>query len=306
MPFCADCAGSAELDTINELYEHFPVLYYAYIFVVGLLVGSFLNVVVYRLPVMMERAFKREYLEWFTPDSEELKKEEPKFNLMVPRSRCPKCGHAITAWENIPVISWLFLRGKCSGCGLPISFRYPAVEILTAVLTLCCGFMFAPSLALFGAIFFTWSLIALSFIDFDKMLLPDEITLPLVWAGCFLNIWGSYCSLQDSVIGAIAGYGFLWAFCGLFKLFTGKEGMGAGDFKLMAAIGSWFGWQMLPAAIIGSALAGAVIGGTYLAINRSGSKPIPFGPYIAVAGLAVMYFGHDINAWYIRSVLMGN
>ncbi len=287
-------------------YTNCPWLYYTYIFIIGLLVGSFLNVVIYRVPVMMERAFKRDYLEYFDPDSPELSKEVPPFNLFVPRSRCPKCGHQITALENIPVISWIFLRAKCSQCHLPISFRYPAIETLSGILTLVSAFIFPPSWQMVGGIFLVWTLIALAFIDFDKMLLPDEITLPLIWAGLIFNYFNTYCTLHDALIGAVAGYLVLWLFYWIFKLATGKEGMGYGDFKLTSAIGAWFGWQMLPATIFLSAIIGAVIGIIYIvAINKGESKPIPYGPYIAIAGIIVLWFGKDINAWYLGSVVAG-
>ncbi len=289
---------------ILNFYNNCPFLYYTYIFVLGLLVGSFLNVVIYRVPVMMERSFKRDYLEYFEPDSELLKTKEEPFNLFVPRSRCPNCGHKITAWENIPVLSWLFLRGKCSGCKKPISFRYPAIETISAVLTLSCAFIFPPSVGLVGSILLVWFLLALSFIDFDKMLLPDEITLPLIWLGLIFNYFGTFCSLHDALIGAVAGYMVLWSFYWLFKLVTGKEGMGYGDFKLTSAIGAWCGWQMLPATIFLSAVLGAVIGISYLVlVNKGKSRPIPYGPYIAMAGIIVMWWGKDINSWYLGSIV---
>ncbi len=291
------------MDEILLFYNNWPVLYYVYVFIIGLMIGSFLNVVIYRVPVMMERDFKRDYLEYFHPDSEELKVKPETFNLFVPRSRCPKCGHRITAMENVPVLSWLFLRGKCSGCGLPISFRYPAIETLCALLTLACAFVFPPSLRLLGAMTFCWFLISLSFIDFDKMILPDEMTLPLIWLGLIFNYTDTFCAFRDAFLGALAGYLVLWSFYWIFKLLTGKDGMGYGDFKLMSAVGAWCGWQMLPAAIFLSAIAGAVIGITYLMITHGGkSKPIPFGPYIAVAGLAVMWFGSGINNWYLSTL----
>ena len=272
------------MEWILNCYNNFPGLYYTYIFLLGLLVGSFLNVVIYRLPVMMEKEFKKDYLEYFDAESEELAKlnAEPKFNLVVPRSRCPKCGHLISAMENIPVISWLFLRGKCRKCKLPISFRYPSIELLSAVLTLTVAFFFPPSWKLLGAILLTWALISLSFIDFDKMLLPDEITQPFLWLGLVINTVDGFVTVKSAVIGAVLGYLSLWSVYWGFKLITGKEGMGYGDFKLMAVIGAWFGYQMLPLAVLMSALVGAVIGITYkIVVKESASKPIPFGPYIA-------------------------
>lgn len=260
--------------------------------------------VIYRLPVMMERSFKRDYLEYFDPENPQLSQKEERFNLMVPRSRCPKCGHLISPWENIPVLSWIILRGKCSQCHLPISFRYPAIEAFTAILTLASAFIFEPSWQLLGSFIIIWCFIALSFIDFDKMLLPDEITLPLIWLGLIFNYFGTYATLPDALIGAVAGYLSLWLFYWAFKLCTGKEGMGYGDFKLMSLIGAWFGWQVLPATVMFSAFAGALVGIPYLFLfNKGKSKPLPFGPYIAIAGLVVMWFGHAINNWYLHDIL---
>lgn len=294
------------MEWILNCYNNFPGLYYTYIFLLGLLVGSFLNVVIYRLPVMMEKEFKKDYLEYFDAESEELAKlnAEPKFNLVVPRSRCPKCGHLISAMENIPVISWLFLRGKCRKCKLPISFRYPSIELLSAVLTLMVAFFFPPSWKLLGAILLTWALISLSFIDFDKMLLPDEITQPFLWLGLVINTVDGFVTVKSAVIGAVLGYLSLWSVYWGFKLITGKEGMGYGDFKLMAVIGAWFGYQMLPLAVLMSALVGAVIGITYkIVVKESASKPIPFGPYIAVTCYVIMLCGVQINDWYLSLMM---
>ena len=294
------------MEWILNCYNNFPGLYYTYIFLLGLLVGSFLNVVIYRLPVMMEKEFKKDYLEYFDAESEELAKlnAEPKFNLVVPRSRCPKCGHLISAMENIPVISWLFLRGKCRKCKLPISFRYPSIELLSAVLTLTVAFFFPPSWKLLGAILLTWALISLSFIDFDKMLLPDEITQPFLWLGLVINTVDGFVTVKSAVIGAVLGYLSLWSVYWGFKLITGKEGMGYGDFKLMAVIGAWFGYQMLPLAVLMSALVGAVIGITYkIVVKESASKPIPFGPYIAVTCYVIMLWGGPINTWYLSLMM---
>ena len=294
------------MEWILNCYNNFPGLYYTYIFLLGLLVGSFLNVVIYRLPVMMEKEFKKDYLEYFDAESEELAKlnAEPKFNLVVPRSRCPKCGHLISAMENIPVISWLFLRGKCRKCKLPISFRYPSIELLSAVLTLTVAFFFPPSWKLLGAILLTWALISLSFIDFDKMLLPDEITQPFLWLGLVINTVDGFVTVKSAVIGAVLGYLSLWSVYWGFKLITGKEGMGYGDFKLMAVIGAWFGYQMLPLAVLMSALVGAVIGITYkIVVKASASKPIPFGPYIAVTCYVIMLWGVQINDWYLSLMM---
>lgn len=292
------------MDWIVELSKNFPWLYYGYIFIIGLMVGSFLNVVIYRLPIMLEKGFKRDYLEYFEPSSPALQEEQEKFNLLIPRSRCPKCGHMITAIENIPVISWLFLRGKCRQCKQPISIRYPSVELLTAILTVIPAFFFKPSVALFGAIVLVWALVALSFIDFDKMLLPDEITFPILWLGIAINCYGGFVDLKESVIGAMVGYLSLWTVFWIFKIVTGKEGMGYGDFKLMAIFGAWFGYKILPATVIISACVGLVIGLVWMfAKNKGESKPFPFGPYIAIAGYIVMLYGNSINSWYLKSVL---
>lgn len=287
------------LTTLHNL----PWLFYTYVTIFGLMVGSFLNVVIYRLPVMMERQYEDDYNEYFHPDKEPIKRD--KFNLMTPRSRCPNCGHKITAWENIPVISWLCLRGKCSGCKQPISIRYPLVEAFTALVSFVVAYHFGPTTQMIGALILTWSLVALAGIDYDKMLLPDEIVLPLLWIGILFNVSETYVPLTQSIYGAVAGYLILWSFYWVFKLITGKEGMGYGDFKLTACLGAWFGLKMLPAIIMGSACFGAVIGITYMICTRNkASKPIPFGPYIAMAGYAVMLYGQEINNWYLK-VIMG-
>ena len=288
----------------NVIYamQEYPWFFYTCMTIVGLMVGSFLNVVIYRLPIMMERNFKEEYEEYFHPETEHPKRE--KFNLMVPASHCPKCNHKISAWENIPLLSYIILRGKCHKCGLPISMRYPLVEGFTALMTFIAAFHFGPSVAALGAILLTWCLIAISGIDFDKMLIPDEIVLPLIWIGLLFNIAGTYTDLASAVIGAIAGYMILWCFYWGFKLCTGKEGMGYGDFKLTACFGAWLGYKMLGIVIIGSALVGAFIGITAMLVKNKGkSKPIPFGPYIALAGFIGMLYGEKINDWYIQFVM---
>jgi leader peptidase (prepilin peptidase) / N-methyltransferase len=272
------------VQTLNEL----PWLFYTYVTILGLLIGSFLNVVIYRLPVMMENSYKDEYSEYFYPDKELPKRE--KFNLMFPRSRCPNCGHKITAWENIPVISFLVLRGKCHGCGQPISWRYPLVEAFTGLISLILALHFGPTIQLVGALILVWSLIAVSGIDYDKMIIPDEIVFPILWLGVLLNLNNTYVSIQQSIYGAVLGYLVLWGFYWMFKLITGKEGMGYGDFKLVACLGAWLGSNMLFAIIVGSAFLGAVIGGSYIIFkSKSSNKQIPFGPYIAVSGFLVLW-----------------
>ncbi|MEH6636135.1 MAG: A24 family peptidase [Halioglobus sp.] len=263
----------------------------------GLLVGSFLNVVIYRLPLMMESRWRRDCCELLEVESG---KPEAPLNLATPNSHCPHCKAAIKPWQNIPVLSYLLLRGKCGNCGTAISLRYPVIELITGLMTLCLGFYFGASVALLGAIFLTWSLIALTMIDIDHQLLPDDITLPLMWLGLLFNLGGTYVSLQDAVIGAMAGYLVLWSIYWLFKLLTGKEGMGYGDFKLLAALGAWLGWQALPVIILLSSLVGAVVGIALMIIKRRGKEiPIPFGPYLAMAGWIALLWGDAIMSRYL-------
>ncbi len=249
----------------------------------GLSIGSFLNVVIYRLPVMLERLWQAQARDILEPD-QAADQTEP-FNLMVPRSRCPGCGHLITAWQNIPVLSWLFLKGRCGSCGIRISLRYPSVELLT----LACSLVIISQLGYtwlgLAALLYTWALVALTFIDYDTQLLPDQITLPLVWLGLLTNLFGGITDLGSGVLGAAVGYLSLWGIYWAFKLITGREGMGYGDFKLFAAIGAWLGWQILPATIlIASALGLLYALLTTLTGKRERSQPIPFGPFLAVAG----------------------
>jgi leader peptidase (prepilin peptidase)/N-methyltransferase len=255
----------------------------------GLLVGSFLNVVIYRLPLMMETRWRRDCCELLEVEPE---KQEAPLNLATPNSHCPQCKAAIKPWENIPVISYLLLGGKCSSCAARISPRYPIVELVTGLMTLSLAWFFAFSPALLGAVLLTWALIALTMIDVDHQLLPDDITLPLMWLGLLFNLQATYTSLHDAVIGAMAGYLILWTIYQVFKLLTGKEGMGYGDFKLLAALGAWLGWQMLPEIILLSSLVGAICGIALMAIKRRGKEiPIPFGPYLAIAGWLALLLG---------------
>lgn len=273
------------------------------LFSLGLVVGSFLNVVIYRLPLMMESRWRRDCCELLEVAGE---KEETPLNLATPNSHCPHCKSAIKPWQNIPVVSYLFLRGKCGSCGAPISPRYPVMEFLTGIMTLTLGLYFSASPALLGAIFFTWALIALTMIDIDHQLLPDDITLPLIWLGLILNVGGTYVSLQDAVLGAAAGYLILWSIYWLFKLLTGKEGMGYGDFKLLAALGAWLGWQALPLIILLSSLVGAACGIALMIIKRRGREiPIPFGPYLAMAGWIALLWGDALIARYLGTVGAG-
>ncbi|MEF8770465.1 MAG: A24 family peptidase [Candidatus Accumulibacter phosphatis] len=273
-----------------------PTLFIFLCGVLGLLVGSFLNVVIHRLPKMME-------VEWRTHCAE-LRGEKPADNetlsLLKPRSRCPACGHAITVIENIPVLSWLFLRGRCSACHAPISPRYPLVEIASSLLCAFAAFHFGYAWAAAGAMLLIWCLLALTGIDVDTQLLPDSITLPLLWAGLLFNLSATFVDLPSAVIGAAAGYLSLWLVYWTFKLTTGKEGMGYGDFKLLAALGAWLGWQMLPLTILLSSLLGAVVGITLMVVNKRGrSVPIPFGPYLAVAGMLALFYGKPLTRAYI-------
>lgn len=263
---------------------------------VGLCVGSFLNVVIYRLPRMMERDWNAQCA---SLRNEEITEEET-LTLSKPRSRCPACGHQITAFENIPVLSYLFLRGRCSACKVPISARYPLIEALTALLSVFTVWHFGPGLAAIAALVLVWSLIALTFIDVDTQLLPDSITLPLLWLGLLFNLYGGFVSLPSAVIGAMAGYLSLWSVYWLFKLVTGKEGMGYGDFKLLAALGAWLGWKMLPAIILLSSLVGAIVGILLIVLAKHGRNvPIPYGPYLAAAGLIALFWGSQISQQYL-------
>jgi leader peptidase (prepilin peptidase) / N-methyltransferase len=250
---------------------------------VALCVGSFLNVVIYRLPVMLERQWHADARHILHGD-EALAQEEP-FNLMVPRSRCPACQTAIPAWHNIPVVSWIVLRGRCAACGTAISLRYPAVEAITALCSLAVLALFGFTWLGLAALIFTWIMLALTFIDYDTQLLPDQLTLPLLWLGLITNLFGGFTDANTAIVGAVAGYLFLWSTYWGFKLLTGKEGMGYGDFKLLAAIGAWLGWQVLPATVLIAAGVGLVYAlATSLLGKREAAQPIPFGPFLAIAG----------------------
>ncbi|MCX4032292.1 prepilin peptidase [Aeromonas caviae] len=286
-----------------ELAQGLPWLYLSLIFLFSLMVGSFLNVVIHRLPIMMERTWHAEYSDYFGND-EETPPATGRYNLMVPRSRCPHCDHPIGALENIPLLSWLWLRGRCRDCHAPISARYPLVELLTALLSVSVAAALAPGWGTLAALLLTWTLVALTFIDLDKMLLPDQLTLPLLWGGLLFNLAGGFVPLADGVVGAMAGYLVLWSLYWAFKLLTGKEGMGYGDFKLLAALGAWLGWQALPIMLLLSSLAGAIIGiGLILLRNHHQGKPIPFGPYLAIAGWITLLWGDSITRWYLDVVL---
>lgn len=262
----------------------------------SLMIGSFLNAVIYRVPLMLEQSWKHDCMELM--GKEPSGSDHQHVNLMTPGSQCPKCSHHITVLENIPVLSYLLLGGKCSACKHPISIQYPIIELTTALISGFLAWKFGYGLVLIGLLLFTWTLIALFMIDAKTYLLPDNMTLPLLWLGLLFNIDGTYVDLQSSVIGAAAGYLSLWTIYQLFKLFTGKEGMGFGDFKLLAAIGAWGGWQILPFVVFASSLFGAVIGSIwlYLIAKKKSSQAIPFGPWLALGGFVAMVWRDDVIA----------
>lgn len=275
-----------------------PALWLTTTLILGLLVGSFLNVVILRLPPMLEYRWRencREFLQQPASDN------APPPGLVSPRSCCPNCGHSIGALENVPVLSYIALQGKCKGCHAPISIRYPAIELLTGGISLLVAWHFGVSWEAIGALGLSWALIALSFIDIDHQLLPDSITLPGIWAGLLFSLFAKLSDPISSILGAVLGYLALWSVYQLFRLLTGKEGMGYGDFKLLAMIGAWTGWQALPGTILLSSLVGALLGGTMLLVgDREREHPIPFGPYLAVAGWLMLVWGEHINTGYLR------
>ncbi|MGY0218298.1 prepilin peptidase [Endozoicomonadaceae bacterium StTr2] len=281
-----------------ELLAQNTTFFLGCVFILGLMVGSFLNVVVWRLPIMMDRQCKtecREILE-LPPEA-----EDGTYNLILPASTCPHCEHKIRPWENIPVISYLFLRGRCSQCKKGISPRYPIVELATALISLLVASHFGYGLQTLLVLGLSWCLIALTLIDFDHQLLPDDITLPLIWAGLIINSFGIFTSLESALWGAVAGYLSLWSVYWLFKWATKKEGMGYGDFKLLAALGAWMGWQVLPMVILMSSFVGAFIGIMLVLFKgRDHNLPIPFGPYLAAAGFIVLLWGDKLAAQYLR------
>jgi leader peptidase (prepilin peptidase)/N-methyltransferase len=276
-----------------------PWLLYLSVTLFSLCIGSFLNVVILRLPKMMQQEWRCQ-CEEFLEVPEKQRNQETPLSLSKPASTCPSCGHKIRAWENIPVISWLVLRGKCSSCGTSISPRYPIIEAITAIFSVVTVALLGPTEAALWALLLVWALVALTVIDFDTQLLPDSITLPLMWLGLVLNYFGVLTDFNSAFWGAVAGYLSLWSVYWLFKLVTGKEGMGHGDFKLLAALGAWLGWQLLPAVILLSSLVGAVVGIALMVFKKHGREvPIPFGPYLAAAGLLGLWFGAEIQAiWF--------
>lgn len=283
-------------DQIIYSFEQYPALFLGTLFVFGALIGSFLNVVIYRLPIMMQREWRSDCLEFLEQPADP---EESRFNLWAPRSRCGNCGHQITALENIPMLSYLVLGGKCAGCKTRISLQYPLVELFTACISVIVGWHFGVSPQTLAALFLSWCLIAASGIDIGHKLLPDNITLPLLWLGILLSLFDVFVSLEDSVIGAMVGYLSLWSIFILFKLLTGKEGMGYGDFKLLAMLGAWLGWKPLFVVILTSSLVGAVVGLSMIALKKtSRSTQIPFGPYLAAAGWLTLLWGDELMRFY--------
>lgn len=281
----------------NEFYFlTTPVAFTLLIGVIGLLVGSFLNVVIYRLPIMIKREWRKDCLEFL-----ELENNTPTdvFNLALPASNCPNCGTKIRAWQNIPVLSYVWLRGKCANCKTPISARYPVVELLTAILSMIVGWHFGFGWQAAAGLILTWVLITLSLIDLNTQLLPDVIVLPMLWLGLIASLFNIFTDSSTSIIGAAAGYLALWSVYQSFKLFTGKEGMGHGDFKLLAMLGAWLGWQYLGLIILLSSVVGAFIGITLISLNKqSRDVPIPFGPYLAIAGWIALLWGNGLNHYY--------
>ena len=281
---------------LSDILRAEPTFFVTCSIVAGLMVGSFLNVVIHRLPKMMER-------EWHNNCLELQGKEAPvesKYTIVTPRSACPNCGHNITVLENIPVISYLMLGGKCKGCKSKISMRYPLIEVLTGALIGTVAYKYGYSYSSLFAFILVFALVALTFIDFDTQLLPDDITLPLLWLGLLFNLNGGFTDIKSAVLGAMFGYLILWSVYWLFKLVTGKEGMGYGDFKLLGAIGAWFGWQLLPAVILLSSVVGAIIGIAMIMFKgKSGGTAIPFGPFLAFGGIAALFFGQQLSAFYL-------
>ena len=293
-----------------ELFTESTPVFVAVVFAFCLIIGSFLNVVIHRLPIMMERDWREQATELLnTPPESEL--PEDRFDLIIPRSRCPSCGTMIKSWQNIPVVSYLFLGGKCAKCKESISARYPLVEMMTAVLAALCAWRFGASWEAIMAIIMTLSLVPIAMIDADTQLIPDSIVLPLLWIGLAMSLFAPmtgaqtlFISPQDAIVGAIAGYLSLWSIYWLFKLITGKEGMGYGDFKLLAALGAWLGWQQLPLIILMSAVVGAIVGISLMVFRKhERSVPIPFGPFLAAAGWITMLWGDTIKTSYLDTLL---
>jgi len=301
---------------LGQSFAQSPWLFVVLSFVFAATIGSFLNVVIHRTPVMMKREWQQEcnqYLAQYHPAivkqvgmetlNRPLDNYPAKYNLIVPGSACPKCQSAIKPWHNLPIVGWLMLKGKCAACTAPISARYPLFELTTGLLIAALAWHFGPTLAFVYSSLLTFGLIALTGIDLDEMLLPDHLTLPLLWLGLLLNLNHTFASPTDAIIGAAAGYLSLWSVFWLFKLATGKEGMGYGDFKLLAVFGAWLGWQLLPLVILLSSLVGAVVGISLMLMKRNSmANPIPFGPYIAAAGWIALIWGQPIVDWYLSTL----
>ncbi len=292
---------------LMEILESWPLLLPVASVFLGLVVGSFLNVVVYRLPIMMEREWRKQLDDLKDLEStDDPHAEQASFNLSWPPSACPECGARIKPWQNVPVLSYLLLKGRCAACGTSISKRYPIVESFVALISFVIAWIYGPTWTCVAALAFAWTLIALSLIDIDHHLLPDSMTLPLLWGGLLWNALGgavAFTDLLSSVLGAAAGYLSLWSVFHVFKLVTGKEGMGYGDFKLLAAVGAWLGWQSLPLVILLSAAVGSIVGISMIVLSgRSRHTPIPFGPYLAAAGWIAMIWGNDITSWYLSLI----
>lgn len=278
------------------LLQTSPVFFVSLCTTIGLMVGSFLNVVIFRLPKIMEREWQQQCAELRGETAEIL----PSLSIAKPRSACTHCGHKITALENIPIISYLVLRGHCSQCNTSISLRYPIIEALTGIISGFVAWHFGYGFAALAALIFVWSVIVLAFIDLDTQLLPDDITLPLLWVGLLVNLGDGFTDIRSAVIGAVSGFLVLWSVYWCFKFATGKEGMGYGDFKLLSVIGAWFGWKMLPLVILLSSLVGAVIGiGLIIVMKHGRNTPIPFGPYLVGGGLIALFWGNQLNRTYL-------
>ncbi|MBL4743621.1 MAG: prepilin peptidase [Cycloclasticus sp.] len=289
---------------VIQAFEQNAYFLYFAVGLLGLLVGSFLNVVVYRLPIMLQKSWRYDCFSFLEQEDPQASSTEI-FNLSQPRSRCPSCDHPISALENIPVLSYLFLKGRCKNCKTSISIRYPSVELTTAVLSIVIAIQFGVTIQMCTALLFTWTLICLTLIDFDTQLLPDTITLPLLWFALFTSLFHVFITPETALIGALVGYLSLWSVFWLFKFVTGKEGMGYGDFKLLAAIGALLGWKMLPLVIMLSAFVGAFIGLSFIAIQgRNKNTPMPFGPYLSIAAFIALIWGHEINEAYLQFVGM--
>jgi leader peptidase (prepilin peptidase)/N-methyltransferase len=293
---------------IITLFHNEPTIYFTVIIIFGLLIGSFINVIIYRLPIILKKQWQSDCIEFLDelnhPQQENTltnKKQSETYNLNTPRSSCPNCGHLITAVENIPVLSYLILRGKCRECKSKISIRYPLIEILCAIVALLVALKFGVTINTAAMIVLSWALITLSIIDYDHQFLPDEITLPFLWLGLLFNAYFNVIPLFDAVVGAVVGYMTFWCLYKAFKLLTGKEGMGYGDFKLLALLGAWFGWQSLLMIILISSLTGAIVGITLILLKfQEKGKPIPFGPYLAFAGWIVLMWGEKLKLFYFQ------